>query len=280
MGVTVNVNAAGHADAFIPSGNKYPYCIWLDAATNVTVTTADGSNPRIDLIVAYVDLSVVSSASSNNPNAWSLLCVAGTPAGSPAVPNAAAIQAALPNSSYPYIVLARVAVAAGATTITNANITDVRVLTSSTPNKCRVYRATDTAVSSSATWTSIPFVIEDFDTATMHDTGSNTSRITIPAGGDGYYHVIGQINFAPNATGERGIKVKKNGAASSRTGGDFRLNNGAGAPTIMRVNTLIYLIAGDYVELQAYQASGGSLNAQANTSEYEFGTYFEVVQAS
>lgn len=252
--------------------------VWSTATEGVTLNTADGSNPRIDLIVAYVDLSVVSSASSNNPNAWSLLKVTGTPAGSPAVPNSAAIQAALPNSSYPYIILARVAVAAAAPNVTDANITDVRSLVSVAPYKCRVYRATDTAISSSATWTSIPFVVEDFDTASMHDNSSNTSRITIPAGGNGYYYVNGQVNYAPNATGERGAKIKKNNASSSRTGGDFKPTSGAGGPTIMRASTVVYLVAGDYLELQGYQSSGGSLNAQANTSEYEFGTYFEVIK--
>lgn len=127
MGVSVDAGTAA-----IPSGNGYPYVVWSTVPENVTLNTADGSNPRIDLIIAYVDLSVVSSTNSNNPNAWSFLKVTGTPSGSPVVPNAAAIQAALPNSSYPYIILAQVAVAAGATTITNSNITGLRQLMSPT----------------------------------------------------------------------------------------------------------------------------------------------------
>jgi hypothetical protein len=122
LGVKV---AAG--DAFIAASGGYPYMVWSDASQNISLSTADGSNPRIDVIVAYVDLTVVSSASSNNPNAWVLAKVDGTPAGSPSAPNNAAIQSAI-GASNPYIILAQVAVAAGATTITNSNITDVRVL--------------------------------------------------------------------------------------------------------------------------------------------------------
>src|SRR6266849_3830769 len=61
----------------------YGFWTWNDATYNLAVATADPSNPRIDAIVAYVDLSVVSSASNNNPGALKFMDVAGTPAGSP-----------------------------------------------------------------------------------------------------------------------------------------------------------------------------------------------------
>jgi hypothetical protein len=143
MGVAVSAGTAA-----IQTGNGYPYIAWSTASENVTLNTADGSNPRIDLIVAYWDLSVVSSSSSNNPNAWSFLKVTGTPSGSPAVPNAAAIQAALPNSSYPYIILAQIAVAAGATTITNSNITDLR-------NLANLTNITNASQSWTPSWTNL-----------------------------------------------------------------------------------------------------------------------------
>jgi len=81
--------------------------------TNVVIAAADPTNPRRDLIVARIRDSVYSGAT----NTFSIERVAGTPAGSPADP-------ALPSGSV--WVLARVAVAAAATSITNANITSFR----------------------------------------------------------------------------------------------------------------------------------------------------------
>lgn len=73
------------------------------AAGNVTVTAADGSNPRIDLIV-------VNSSGTK-------ACRAGTPAASPKPPARTAND----------VVIAQVYVPAAATTITTARITDRRV---------------------------------------------------------------------------------------------------------------------------------------------------------
>ena len=82
--------------------------------TNVTIASADVTNPRIDLVVAQVEDSEYSGA----VDLWSLAVVTGTPALSPTIPSAPA------NS----VVLATVAVAALATTITNSDITDMRDL--------------------------------------------------------------------------------------------------------------------------------------------------------
>lgn len=122
MGIQIGIGSA-----FIPSGNNYPYHVFSDAAENLTLNTADGSNPRYDMILAYVDLATVSSTNPNNPNALKYTKATGTPAGSPSEPNAAAMQSAV-GSGNPYIILARVTVAAGASTITNANVVDRRTM--------------------------------------------------------------------------------------------------------------------------------------------------------
>ncbi len=97
--------------------NMGAYQVYNDAATTLTVTTADPTNPRIDLVVVAVQDAFYSGAT----NTVVFTVVAGTPAGSPVAPSAPA------NS----IVLAQIAVAALATTIVNANITDKRVLAQS-----------------------------------------------------------------------------------------------------------------------------------------------------
>lgn len=111
-------------DIFVAYQN-YVYYGWSDAINALTITANSSGNPRIDAVVAYVDLAVVSSASSHNPNAFKFLVVAVTPAGSPSDPSASTIQAAV-GAGNPYYVLAQVSVANAFSTITNANITDRR----------------------------------------------------------------------------------------------------------------------------------------------------------
>ena len=101
-----------------------PYIVENRGSTTVTVTAADVSNPRVDLVVAKIEDQAYSGA----VNAWALAVVAGTPAASPVAPS-------MPANS---ILLATVAVAAAATTITNANITDGRTVAPA------AYRAGDT----------------------------------------------------------------------------------------------------------------------------------------
>ena len=88
------------------------YGVLNDADVTVTITAAHATLARIDIIVFKIE----DSQYSGGANTSSIVAVAGTPSGSPAVPTA-------PNNS---IILAQVAVAALATTITNANITDRR----------------------------------------------------------------------------------------------------------------------------------------------------------
>ena len=98
------------------------YRIYNDAAVTKTIAAADPSNPRIDRVIAQVrDATDISGAD----NDWQIQVLTGTPAASPSAP-------ALPNNA---ISLATVAVAAGATTIVNANITDTRTVLSIKTNK-------------------------------------------------------------------------------------------------------------------------------------------------
>lgn len=103
----------------------YIFYTWIDAINTITIADNTSGNPRIDCLVAYVDLTVVSSASNNNPGALKFMDVTGTPAGSPVAPNNTAIQAAV-GAGNPFYILAQIAVANGFTSIVNSNITDKR----------------------------------------------------------------------------------------------------------------------------------------------------------
>ena len=107
--------------------STYGYTGWNDADEAVTIATADGSNPRIDRIVAYVDRVMTPNPSnSNNPGMLKFMSVAGTPAGSPPPVSDPTVNTAV--SSNPWCELAQVRVNASVSTITNGSITDKRTI--------------------------------------------------------------------------------------------------------------------------------------------------------
>ena len=113
-GMSVRVALGWAAIVGTTQANMGTYVGYNDATVVLGVTTADPTNPRIDRVCMTVNDAYYTGASNNVV----LQVVAGTPAGSPVAP-------ATPANS---ISLATVAVAAGATALTTANITDTRVL--------------------------------------------------------------------------------------------------------------------------------------------------------
>lgn len=98
------------------SANQGSYFLENIGTLNVVISASDPTNARKDLIVAQIEDSDYSGAT----DAGSIVVVTGTPAASPSEP-------AVPDNA---IVLALVDVAASATSIVNANITDRRTSTS------------------------------------------------------------------------------------------------------------------------------------------------------
>jgi len=110
---------------------------------------------------------------------------------------------------------------------------------------------------SNATWTVLNFNSENFDTDAFHSTSTNTSRITIPSGKNGKYLVTMKGHFAGNSTGDRYVSLAKNGASA----GAWRLSAVSGASIGFGQSVVMDLVATDYLQLEVYQDSGGSLNA-------------------
>lgn len=113
---------------------SFAYTGWSNSATNVSIPTADPANPRLSAIVLYIDKNAPTSPSpTDNPGIPKFLAVQGTPAATPVIPNGTTIQAAI-GAGNPYIILASARVNAAGTTVTTANITDLRVLVTVAPN--------------------------------------------------------------------------------------------------------------------------------------------------
>lgn len=132
-GVNMSVDIA-IGDALVRrSDGSYSHPVFNDAVYNQVISAADGSNPRRDIVVIYVDYGQTpSTAVSNNTNGVvKIKVVNGTPAGSPVDPNDAAIQSSV-GAGNPWTKLARVRVPAGQTSISNTLIDDLRSLARST----------------------------------------------------------------------------------------------------------------------------------------------------
>jgi hypothetical protein len=113
----VNVTVAAFQAVLANSRGIFPYVVTLDAPETVDVLVdnpSDPTNARRDLIIAQQSDAYYGDASSP----FEIKRVTGTPAASPSDPTV--------TGSPDYLLLARITVPAGATTITGANITDLR----------------------------------------------------------------------------------------------------------------------------------------------------------
>ena len=195
MGVNISVG-----DAKVDY-STYGYTVWTDAVVAVGITTADPSNPRIDRIVGYVDLSVVpDSANANNPGILKFMAIAGTPAASPSAPSDVTVQASV-GASNPYFNIASVLVGTGVTTIDDTKITDTRVFVTIPSNsipdgsvtnakvatgidgvKLSAGTVPNTALSTSAILLGYAQITSPVTATTLATTGL-TVTVAVPAGG-------------------------------------------------------------------------------------------------
>ena len=254
----------GNGSAAIPTGtypDSYSYFVATDTSggKSVTITTANTSNPRIDVIVAYVNKSATASTSPvNNPAMLVFAAVAGTPASSPAVPSGSAIQTAI-GASNPYIVLCQVAVGANVTQILNSNLTDVRpwasVSTANLTAPCNffVYR---NASYVNVDANSVPFDTKLYDTGNNVDIVTNVGRFTAP--------VQGRYGFSANLIWSFAASAQNVQCFLQKNGSDYirglahvitwnaSADEGADLPYIE-----IPLNAGDYINIRGVASSVG-----------------------
>jgi hypothetical protein len=106
---------------------------------------------------------------------------------------------------------------------------------------------------------SILFDAEAVDTDGMHDLVTNNSRLTVQT--PGKYLVTGQVIFAFSATGRRLARLVVNNTGAGALGEtEVATSTVAGSSTAVPVSGQeLSLVAGDFIELQAFQNSGGNL---------------------
>ncbi len=102
--------------------NVYP--VRSDAEESVIISSNSSGNPRIDAVVLYIDKSVIPNFDASN--VAKIVAVEGSPAAAPQPPTDDEISTVI-GVNNPFLRLAEVFVASGATEITNSDITDKRV---------------------------------------------------------------------------------------------------------------------------------------------------------
>lgn len=133
------------------------------------------------------------------------------------------------------------------------------------------FKSAATQSLSNDTSAAITFDAEEFDTDGFHSTSTNTSRITIPSGKAGKYVFIATIEFDSNSSGNRAVFFNKNGSLVSR---GQRLNPSGSSVTHLTTTCILDLAVADYIEVLAYQNSGGSLNVNNAQTSTRFAAYY------
>jgi hypothetical protein len=117
-----------------------------------------------------------------------------------------------------------------------------------------------------AVMTAITFDVEDLDTnvagTSQHDNVTNNSRFTAVYAG--WYQVSGGVGVASSTAGRRACRWAVNGTFLNGSA-VYLPANPSGTCEVPSRTHLLYLNVGDYVELQGYQDSGGSLNTATTT---------------
>lgn len=115
-------------------------------------------------------------------------------------------------------------------------------------------RTTAQTIPSGGAGTAISFATVDQDAAGYYAAGAPT-RLTVPAGYDGIHLAGGSFMWDANATGQRQWGMSLNGVAWPGSQDNRPGNAGFGVAASI-VGPPRLLVAGDYVEIKAFQDSG------------------------
>jgi hypothetical protein len=121
---------------------------------------------------------------------------------------------------------------------------------------CSVYQTTGTSITT-ATWTSVLFDTEEWDDDTWHSTSSNTDRITFNFTGRAV--LVGTYDSNTTANATFGIRFKRNG--TTVIANMVHATGSSGVNQVVGFAKEVSITSGDYITMEVYQASGGSVTS-------------------
>lgn len=231
------------------------YSIFNDGPVTVTATTADGTNPRIDQVIATVNDSQIAGVD----NDWVLSVLAGTPTPGATLSNLTG-AAALPDRS---IVLAYVLVPATfAGPFVNAtHILDAR----SSFESCSGAPYVELEAAAATTITNVTYTKVNLATTVHIDRAYYTvasSVVTVTLAG--LYQINAFAGFAGGSAGDRYIAISKNGLTNHTPGEAGNVSSTVYFATV--AGPPVYLAAGDTIQLVAYQGGNAGGLATVHTA--------------
>ena len=129
-------------------------------------------------------------------------------------------------------------------------------------SRARAYRTSSTQSIPHAIWTKVELDAETYDAQNEFDSSSNYRFIAKRAG---YYLVNASIRYnSPVSGAQYAIGIYKNGVPVTCS-----INEGQTYALSTNISDIIYLDAGDYLELWTYHESGAAKNIE-NASKYTF----------
>ena len=125
--------------------------------------------------------------------------------------------------------------------------------------------------------TALTFDSEDWDPLGFHSTTTNTDRLTIPAGLDGTYWMLGNAQFEANAAGQRIYEIALTTASvANRVIGHIQHTATSAVNRMaLAVPTLYQFDADDYVQFRVYQNRGDTLDIRSVAS---WSPYFMMIR--
>jgi hypothetical protein len=129
---------------------------------------------------------------------------------------------------------------------------------------CAAFRSSGTQSIPTGTTTALTLPSEEYDSDAFHDTSTNTSRFTIPAGKGGKYLVNAFVQGALNFGSLQQLIFLVNGSVYSSNGynGGVFADQRYAADWVTGYSSVISLVAADYLEVALYHLAAGAVNAQ------------------
>jgi hypothetical protein len=125
---------------------------------------------------------------------------------------------------------------------------------------CRVYHSVAQTIAT-GTSTILAFDSERYDTAAMHDTATNNSRITIPTAG--VYAISASVEWSTFGPAAYQLSLQRsNGPALIASQNQYPPSGGLGVR--QSIAAIDKFAAGDYVVVVVFQATGGLANVNAS----------------